>query len=62
MSSLKEFNPLDEPFIKVEAEVVQNALINGQKTKIKNRIPSGKTLKRYYNKYHLQKSMMIIHH
>ena len=36
MSNLKEFNPLDAPFIKVEAEVIQNSLING-KTKTKNK-------------------------
>ena len=35
MSNLKEFNPLDAPFIKVEVEVTENSLINGQKPKIK---------------------------
>lgn len=35
MSNLKEFSPLDAPFIKVEAEVTENALINGKKPKIK---------------------------
>lgn len=35
MSSLKEFSPLDAPFIKVEVEVTENAKINGKKPKIK---------------------------
>lgn len=35
MSNLKEFSPLDAPFIKVEAEVTENAKINGKKPKIK---------------------------
>lgn len=35
MSNLKEFSPLEAPFIKVEAEVIENALINGKKPKIK---------------------------
>lgn len=35
MSNLKEFSPLDAPFIKIEAEVTENAKINGKKPKIK---------------------------
>ena len=35
MSNLKEFSPLDAPFIKVDVEVTENALINGKKPKIK---------------------------
>lgn len=35
MSNLKEFSPLEAPFIKVEVEVTENALINGKKPKIK---------------------------
>ena len=35
MSNLKEFNPLDAPFIKVDVEVTENALINGEKPKKK---------------------------
>ena len=35
MSSLKEFSPLDAPFIKVEVEITENAKINGKKPKIK---------------------------
>lgn len=35
MSNLKEFSPLDAPFIKVQAEVTENAKINGKKPKIK---------------------------
>lgn len=35
MSNLKEFSPLESPFIKVDVEVTENALINGKKPKIK---------------------------
>ncbi len=35
MSNLKEFSPLDAPFIKVDVEVTENSLINGKKPKIK---------------------------
>ena len=35
MSNLKEFSPLESPFIKVDVEVTENALINGNKPKIK---------------------------
>ena len=35
MSNLKEFSPLDAPFIKVDVEITENALINGKKPKIK---------------------------
>lgn len=35
MSNLKEFRPLEAPFIKVDVEVTENALINGKKPKIK---------------------------
>lgn len=35
MSNLKEFSPLDAPFIKVEVEITENAKINGKKPKIK---------------------------
>ena len=35
MSNLKEFSPLDAPFIKVTVEVTENAKINGKKPKIK---------------------------
>lgn len=35
MSNLKEFSPLQSPFIKVDVEITENALINGEKPKIK---------------------------
>lgn len=52
MSSLKEFSPLDAPFIKVEVEVTENAKINGKKPKIKKKnkykiAPSAKKIANY---------------
>lgn len=52
MSSLKEFSPLDAPFIKVEVEVTENAKINGKKPKIKKKnkykiAPSPKKIANY---------------
>lgn len=35
MSNLKEFSPLQSPFIKVDVEITENALINGKNPKIK---------------------------
>ena len=52
MSSLKEFKPLEAPFIKVRAEVTLNAKINGKKPKVKKEIkyklaPSSKKIATY---------------
>jgi hypothetical protein len=52
MSSLKEFSPLDAPFMKVEVEVTENAKINGKKPKIKKKnkykiAPSPKKIANY---------------
>ena len=52
MSNLKEFSPLDAPFIKVEVEVTENAKINGNKPKIKKKnkykiAPSPKKIANY---------------
>ena len=52
MSSLKEFSPLEAPFIKVEVEVTENAKINGKKPKIKKKnkykiAPSAKKISTY---------------
>lgn len=52
MSNLKEFKPLEAPFIKVRAEVTYNAKINGKKPKVKKEIkyklaPSGKKIATY---------------
>ena len=52
MSSLKEFSPLEAPFIKVEVEVTENAKINGKKPKIKRKnkykiAPSAKKISTY---------------
>lgn len=52
MSNLKEFSPLDAPFIKVEVEVTENAKINGKKPKIKKQskykiAPSPKKIANY---------------
>ena len=49
MSNLKEFSPLEAPFIKVEVEVTENALINGKKPKIKKYklAPSPKKIANY---------------
>lgn len=52
MSNLKEFSPLDAPFIKVEVEVTENAKINGKKPKIKKKnkykiAPSPKKIANY---------------
>ena len=52
MSNLKEFSPLDAPFIKVDVEVTENAKINGKKPKIKKQskykiAPSPKKIANY---------------
>lgn len=52
MSNLKEFSPLDAPFIKVEVEVTENAKINGKKPEIKKKnkykiAPSPKKIANY---------------
>ena len=52
MSNLKEFRPLEAPFIKIRAEVTFNAKINGKKPKVKKEIkyklaPSGKKVATY---------------
>ena len=52
MSNLKEFSPLDAPFIKVEVEVTENAKINGKKPRIKKQnkykiAPSPKKIANY---------------
>ena len=52
MSNLKEFSPLDAPFIKVEVEVTENAKINGKKPRIKKKnkykiAPSPKKIANY---------------
>ena len=52
MSNLKEFSPLDAPFIKVEVEVTENAKINGKKPIIKKKnkykiAPSPKKIANY---------------
>lgn len=52
MSSLKEFKPLEAPFIKINAEVTFNSKINGKAPKIKKEIkykiaPSGKKIATY---------------
>lgn len=52
MSNLKEFNPLEAPFIKINAEVIYNQRINGKKPIIKKETkykiaPSGKKIATY---------------
>lgn len=52
MSNLKEFNPLEAPFIKVTAEVIYNQRINGKKPIVKKETkykiaPSGKKIATY---------------
>jgi hypothetical protein len=52
LSNLKEFRPLEAPFIKIRAEVTFNAKINGKKPKVKKEIkyklaPSGKKVATY---------------
>lgn len=52
MSNLKEFNPLEAPFIKINAEVIYNQRINGKKPIVKKETkykiaPSGKKIATY---------------
>lgn len=52
MSNLKEFRPLEAPFIRINAEVTFNSKINGKTPKVKKEIkykiaPSGKKIATY---------------